>query len=157
MPEISLASPIGRLTIRATNEALTAISWGETSSPEETPLLAEARRQLSAYFAGALTVFDLPFELHGSAFQKSVWNLMCRIPAGSVRTYGEIGAELGAPARAVGGACGRNPLPIIVPCHRIIAANGNLGGYSGGRGVATKRYLLALEKFETRQLDLFGT
>jgi methylated-DNA-[protein]-cysteine S-methyltransferase len=158
MPELSFLSPIGSLVLREKQGALVALGWGTVERHEETPLLREARRQLAAYFAGRLKKFELPLVLSGSRFQQAVWQAMLAIPHGSVRSYGEVAAELRAAARAVGGACGKNPLPIIVPCHRIVAANSALGGYSGAGGVATKRFLLELEQgCVTHQLDLFRT
>lgn len=157
MPEISFDSPIGALTIRELDGAIAAVDWGHVASPAPTPLLREARAQLEAYFAGRLRRFDLPLVLAGSRFRQAVWQAMLAIPYGAVRTYGAVAAELCASPRAVGGACGSNPIPIIVPCHRIVAANGALGGYSGAGGVATKRFLLALEGRSARQLELFGT
>jgi methylated-DNA-[protein]-cysteine S-methyltransferase len=157
MPKISLASPVGTLTVCERDDAIAAIDWRDDAAGHETPLLREARAQLVAYFAGHLRRFDLPLALAGSPFQQAVWQAMLAIPSGAVRTYGDVAAELGASARAVGGACGRNPIPIIVPCHRIVAANGALGGYSGAGGAETKRFLLALEGRSARQLELFRT
>ena len=105
----------------------------------------EAKRQLAAYFAGNLTDFDLPLALVGTAFQKRVWDELRRIPHGNTVTYGELARRIGSPnaCRAVGLANGRNPLSIIVPCHRVVGANGKLIGYAGG--MARKEALLALE------------
>ncbi|MDF1722109.1 MAG: methylated-DNA--[protein]-cysteine S-methyltransferase [Minwuia sp.] len=109
------------------------------------PLVAETSRQLDAYFAGKLDSFDLPVRPAGTTFQRLVWHIMQRIPKGHVRTYGGVAEELGASARAVGTACGRNPIPIIIPCHRIVAANGKLGGFSASGGVEDKVWLLRHE------------
>lgn len=109
------------------------------------PLVAETSRQLDAYFAGELDAFDLPVRPAGTTFQRLVWHIMQRIPKGHVRTYGGVAEELGASARAVGTACGRNPIPIIIPCHRIVAANGKLGGFSASGGVEDKVWLLRHE------------
>jgi methylated-DNA-[protein]-cysteine S-methyltransferase len=157
MPEISLDSPVGTLTVREANGAVVAIDWRRGTSDGATPLLREARAQLEAYFAGRLQRFNLPLVLAGSRFQQAVWQAMLAIPSGAVRTYGEVAVELCASPRAVGGACGKNPIPIIVPCHRIVAANGALGGYSGADGAETKRFLLALEGRSAPQLGLFRT
>lgn len=104
-----------------------------------------AHTQLTAYFAGELQTFDLPLVLRGTAFQLSVWEALCGIPYGTTASYGDIAERLGQPgaSRAVGGANHRNPLPIVIPCHRVVAANGALGGYAGG--VRFKRFLLDLE------------
>lgn len=146
MPQCSLHSPVGDLTLFEDDGALVALDWGWVEEQGETPLLAEARRQLDAYFAGDRTDFDLPLSpVGGTAFQNRVWQIMRAIPYGAVRTYGELAAELSSSARAIGGACGRNPLPILIPCHRVVGRNGALGGYSGMEGTDTKKRLLMLE------------
>lgn len=123
-----------------------AVEWGWVPDQEESPLLLEARQQLDAYFVGDLTSFNLPLDpVGGTAFQRRVWQAMTSIPYGHTRTYGEVAADLGSSARAVGGACGRNPLPILIPCHRIVGRNGSLGGYTGLEGTDTKKRLLMLE------------
>ena len=143
------ASPVGRLALEADGEALTGVRWAGTgeraSRGAPAPVLAEARRQLERYFAGRLRAFDLPLAARGTDFQHSVWKMMREIPYGETATYGGIAMALGSGARAVGTACGRNPLPIIVPCHRVLGSGGSEGGFSGGRGLPTKRKLLALE------------
>jgi methylated-DNA-[protein]-cysteine S-methyltransferase len=108
-------------------------------------LMLEALRQFRLYFAGELQTFDLPLELIGTDFQKRVWNLLRGIPYGDTRSYGQLAREMGAPraVRAVGAANGRNPIPIIVPCHRVIGASGKLVGFGGG--LDWKRFLLDLE------------
>jgi O-6-methylguanine DNA methyltransferase len=110
------------------------------------PLLREAASQIQSYLAGERQTLDLPIDLRaGSAFQRRVWEATATIPFGQVRSYGEVARQVGVPggARAVGGALGKNPVPIIVPCHRVLRANGQLGGF--GLGIETKRELLALE------------
>jgi methylated-DNA-[protein]-cysteine S-methyltransferase len=151
---VTVCSPLGMLTVTEQDGAIIKLRWrGTVATPAPTPLLAEATRQLAAYFDGKLKDFDLPLRPAGSPFQQAVWLAMCRIPAGSTRSYGAIAAEVGAPARAVGGACGSNPIPIIIPCHRILATGGSLGGYSGQGGNETKRFLLALEGAEAADAD----
>lgn len=146
MPRLAVDSPLGRLTFFEEDGRLTALDWyGKRSAGEPTPLLLEARRQLAAYFAGRRRGFDLPLAPAGSSFELRVWQLMSDIPYGETRTYGELARDLAAAPRAVGQACGRNPLPILIPCHRVLAADGRLGGYSGGQGAETKRRLLMLE------------
>lgn len=110
------------------------------------PLLKEATHQLAAYFAGKLRRFDLPLDMAGTGFQKRVWRALLSIPYGETRSYAFVAREIGVPraARAVGAANGRNPIAIIVPCHRVIASDGSLAGYAGG--LAMKRMLLELEK-----------
>jgi methylated-DNA-[protein]-cysteine S-methyltransferase len=142
---ITVPSPVGALTLAERGGRIVSVSWAGSSKDAPTPLLAEAARQLEAYFAGRLVRFDLPLDPAGSDFQRRVWAAMEAIPFGATRSYGEIAAELGSAARAVGGACGRNPIPVIIPCHRVLAAGRGLGGYSGAGGLDTKRALLALE------------
>ncbi len=113
---------------------------------ENDPLICEAARQLEEYFAGRRREFDLPIELHGTAFQQRVWEALLAIPYGETRTYAEIATSMGIPggARAVGGANHANPIAIVVPCHRVVNADGGLGGYGGG--LALKRMLLEMER-----------
>jgi methylated-DNA-[protein]-cysteine S-methyltransferase len=145
MPRLSFDSPVGRLTLFEEQGALTAVDWGGKSSDTPTPLLLEAKRQLTDYFAGRRKQFDLPLAPAGSPFKQRVWQLMCEIPYGETRSYGDLAHDLDGVPRAVGQACGRNPLPIFIPCHRVLAAGGKLGGFSGGKGAETKRRLLMLE------------
>ena len=144
MQRLSVASPIGPLTIVAENDALVAVEWRDRKAHDESALLRAAVRQLGDYFAGTLKRFDLPLAPAGAPHEQQVWQLMAAIPYGETRRYGELARELGAEAQAIGEACGRNPLPIFIPCHRVVAHNG-LGGYSGGKGIETKRRLLVLE------------
>lgn len=145
MPSLSIPSPVGQLTIDEQDDAIVAIRWADAPSGNGSPLLAEAARQLTAYFDGRLSHFDLPLAATGSAFDQRVWSAMRAIPYGQTRSYGELAHDTSSAPRAVGRACGRNPIPIVVPCHRVLAARGGLGGYSGGAGLATKQILLALE------------
>lgn len=144
MPSLSMSSPVGTLTIEEADEAIVAIRWAETPAGNGSTLLAEAARQLDAYFAGKLRDFDLPLRPAGSPFEQSVWQAMQAIPYGETRCYGDLAGAVGSAPRAVGRACGSNPIPIVVPCHRVLAKAG-LGGYSGAGGLATKTRLLALE------------
>jgi methylated-DNA-[protein]-cysteine S-methyltransferase len=158
MPQLSVPSPLGTLLLTQDDGILTGVAWSRDTGADDTPLLRETARQLDAYFAGRLHDFDLPMHLAGSSFQRSVWQAMLRIPYGETRSYGDLAAELSSAARAVGGACGRNPIPIIVPCHRILAASRAIGGYSGGGGTDSKRFLLALEGYalpDSAPLPLF--
>ncbi len=145
MAHLSMNSPLGSLTVFEERGALVAIEWGRAPDPVPSPLLAEATDQLDAYFTGRLRAFDLPLRPAGTVFQRAVWALMGDIPYGATRTYGEFACTLGTAPRPVGGACGRNPIPIVIPCHRVVGAGGRMTGYSGGDGVATKRALLRLE------------
>ena len=145
MTYLSMNTPLGPFTLFEEENALIAIESGRAPTSRPTALLREAKRQLDAYFDGDLQVFDLPLRPRGTAFQKSVWDELSRIPYAALRTYGEVAAALRTSPRAVGGACGRNPLPIVVPCHRVIGAEGQLTGYSETGGVDTKLALLRLE------------
>lgn len=145
----SIESPFGLLTLFAEDEKLTRLVWAigrKRRNARPGPLLAEAERQLAAYFSGRLTSFDLPLAPEGSPFAGKVWGLMQQIPHGETRSYGSLARALNSSARAVGRACGANPLPILVPCHRVVGAGGRLCGYSGQGGIATKARLLALEQ-----------
>ncbi|CCQ75615.1 methylated-DNA--[protein]-cysteine S-methyltransferase [Magnetospira sp. QH-2] len=146
MAHLSFHSPVGSLTLFEEDGLLVALDWGRVPECDGVPaVLGEAKRQLDAYFEGDLQDFDLPLEPRGTEFQRRVWSEMQRIPFGEVRTYGDLAYAIGSGPRAVGGACGRNPLPIVIPCHRVTGANNRLTGYSGGQGLDTKRRLLAFE------------
>ena len=142
MPQLSLHTPLGEVTISEDGGAIVALDWGRGRDQEATPLLREACDQLQKYFDGKRMSFDLPLAPKGSDFQKRVWAALCAIPPGETRSYADIARTIGSAPRAVGGANGANPIPLFIPCHRVIAADGSLGGYSGGDGTATKRYLL---------------
>lgn len=141
--------PVGRLAIEADHDAVTRVRWvsasERTRNKSTSPVLKEAARQLDRYFARKLRRFDLPLAAHGTDFQKRVWAAMCDIPYGETATYGGLAMALGTGPRPIGMACGRNPIPIIQPCHRVMASGGREGGFSGGKGLPTKRQLLALE------------
>lgn len=144
VPQLSLHSPVGDLTVSEEDGALVAIDWGWGRDQSETPLLRDARDQLHAYFDGALTRFTLKLAPRGSPYRQRVWAALSRIPYGETRSYAEIAREAGGSPRSVGGANGANPIPIVIPCHRVLATTG-IGGYSGGDGLDTKRFLLSLE------------
>ncbi len=162
----TIESPVGRLSITEANGALVRIAWSDREAgdsagdpgaqPGETPLLARAAAQLDEYFAGERRDFDLPLAPPGTPFQRRVWTQMARIPFGATASYGALAREVGSVARAIGGACGANPIPIVIPCHRVVGEGGALGGFSGGAGPATKRALLELEGIAPREPDLFG-
>ena len=141
----AIKTPIGPLTLEADENAVTAIRFSAGGAQDASPLLDAAEAQLREYFAGARRTFDLPLAPHGTAFQQRVWTASRTIPYGETRTYGELAAAIDSPnpSRAVGMANHRNPIPIIIPCHRVIGANGTLTGYAGGLEI--KRRLLALE------------
>lgn len=144
MPLATLDTPLGRLAIEEAGGAIMRVFWSDREDADETPLLAAARAQLAAYFDGRLRRFDLPLAPAADTFQTAVRAAMLAIPYGETRTYGEIARDLGTYGQPVGAACGANPLPVIVPCHRVLSATG-LGGYSGRGGVETKIALLKLE------------
>ncbi len=137
-------SPIGNILLSADARGLTALRFVRSLSGEtaQTRMLKEGRAQLEAYFQGKLTDFDLPLVLEGTPFQKAVWKVLQEIPFGETRTYKEVAELIGRPlaCRAVGNAVGKNPLPIVVPCHRVVAGNGKMGGFSCG--IEKKHYLL---------------
>jgi methylated-DNA-[protein]-cysteine S-methyltransferase len=145
MPQLSFHTPLGALTLSEDNGAIVALDWGWGRDQTQTTGLCEGRDQLQAYFDGKLQTFTLPLAPRGTPYQCRVWRALQTIPYGHTRSYGEVAADIGGSARSVGGANGRNPIPIIIPCHRVIGYGG-LGGYSGGEGLETKRWLLALEK-----------
>lgn len=139
----SLNTPIGPLSLEETDGAITRVGW-VWEGADSSPLLDEAAAQLTAYFDHRLEVFDLPLRVEGSVFQRAVCAEMLSIPLGETRTYGQIAQALDAPAQPVGNACGSNPIPVIIPCHRVVAAT-SLGGFSGKGGVETKVALLRHE------------
>ena len=141
--ERSMPSPVGDLTILAGTHGITALEWRK-GRMDDTPILRRAVQQLEDYFAGDLTEFTVPIRLRCSEFQQSVCAAMTAIPFGETRTYGDLADQLGVPAQAIGQACGGNPLPIIIPCHRVLGAN-SLGGFSGDGGIETKVTLLRHE------------
>ncbi len=144
MPQLALHTPVGDLSVSEADGAIVAIDWGWGRDQDATALLIRARDQLHAYFDGALTAFDLPLAPAGTSYRQRVWRALCAIPYGETRSYAQIAAAAGGVPRSVGQANGANPIPIIIPCHRVLAA-ADIGGYSGGDGVITKRQLLALE------------
>lgn len=148
----SYLSPIGRIWIAVEEEKIVGISIGEDgngieeSGLEQSEVLKEAKRQLAEYFNGSRREFRLPLKFRGTDFQEKVWRALQTIPYGQTRSYGEIAAIIGNPkaSRAVGGANHKNPILIVVPCHRVIGADGSLVGF--GCGLAVKKYLLELER-----------
>jgi methylated-DNA-[protein]-cysteine S-methyltransferase len=153
----TIDSPVGELRLIASDDGLRAILWGAEDAEriasidgdmveERTPLLDEAAKQLGEYFAGTRRDFDLPLDPAGTDFQKSAWMVLRGIPYGETMTYGEQARRLGDPnkARAVGAANGKNPLSIVVPCHRVIGSNGDLTGFAAG--VDIKSWLLDHER-----------
>jgi len=150
VPHISLHTPTGDVTVFEEDGAIVSLDWGWVAEQTPTPLLQRARDQLYGYFDGELKSFDLPLRPAGTAYRRAVWEALRAIPYGETRTYLDIARQAGGSARSVGQANGHNPIPLIIPCHRVVAA-GHLGGFSGGDGLETKRWLLALEN-PTRSL-----
>ena len=142
-------TPVGKLCIGEENGCITHVTWSKIPQEyvlEETELILKCKVQLEEYFAGKRKTFDLPLAPKGTEFQQKVWNALKEIPYGEIKTYGEIAAAIGNPkaARAVGMANNRNPIGIIIPCHRVVGVNGKLVGYAGG--MEKKEFLLELEK-----------
>lgn len=156
----TIRSPVGTLTLVASDDGLAGILWDNdrpgrvrldmTRTDENHPVLAETARQLADYFAGTRTVFDVKLDATGTDFQKKVWQALSTIPSGETRTYAQIATQIGKPdaVRAVGAANGRNPISIIVPCHRVIGSTGKLTGFAGG--LEAKAWLLEHEGAKTK-------
>ena len=160
----TIDSPVGTLLLAASDAGLHAIEFAENRHPVKRsidwqegdyPLLARAHLQLDEYFAGTRHVFDLPLSPQGTDFQRKVWNTLASIPYGQTISYAQLAQRIGKPSamRAVGAANGRNPLPIVLPCHRVIGADGSLTGFGGG--LPTKQFLLQLEGALAPAKDLF--
>ena len=145
MPQLSFHTPVGALTLSEEDGAIVSLDWGFGRDQTETSLLLRGRKQLQAYMDGELQVFDLPLAPHGSGYRQLVWQTLCTIPYGQTTSYAAISAAVGGSPRSVGAANGANPIPLLIPCHRVVS-RGGLGGYSGGDGIETKRWLLALER-----------
>jgi methylated-DNA-[protein]-cysteine S-methyltransferase len=148
LEQTSVSSPVGWLTLVASEQGLCAVNWGSAGRKRQPqhPVLQAAATQLEEYFAGTRRTFDLQLDLRGTPFQVRTWSALAEIPYGTTVSYGEQARRLGVPraVRAVGAANGSNPLPIVLPCHRVIGANGALTGYGGGLDV--KQWLLAHER-----------
>ena len=144
MSRAAIDTPLGPVWAEATGGAITASGWGEAPRDTDDPLLAEALAQLAAYFDGGRQGFDLPL-VHGrTGLQAEVLAALSAIPFGETRSYGDLSKRIGAPAQAIGQACGANPLPILIPCHRVLGATG-LGGFSAPGGIEAKVWLLRHE------------
>jgi methylated-DNA-[protein]-cysteine S-methyltransferase len=152
-----IESPIGRIEITSDGNAITSLSIERAGSlpydeldESSSKLLDLAARQLGEYFSGKRHTFELPVAAHGTQFQESIWSQLAHIEWGDFRSYGQLGIASGraTAGRAVGGAVGANPIPIIIPCHRVLAGNNKITGYSGGNGIPTKVWLLEHEGIE---------
>lgn len=149
---LGVDTPLGPLTVLADGDAIVAINWEICAEPRPSAVLEHAAEQLQAYFTRRRRGFDLSLAPTGSDFQRAVWKTMSAIPYGETRTYGDLARDIGSAPRAVGAACGRNPIPIIIPCHRVLGTGGKLTGYSGGKGLEAKSFLL---RHENAFLPLF--
>lgn len=144
--QAAMASPVGNLWVTANDNGITEVAFRDgVPTAESSPLVERALAQLTEYFAGARQEFSLPLAAQGTAFQQAVWRALCDLPYGATASYQDIARQIDNPkaVRAVGAANGRNPIAIIVPCHRVIGANGTLTGYAGG--LPRKQWLLQLE------------
>ena len=144
MAILAVDTQFGALCVEEVDGSITGLTWRGKSEGEPTPLLEEAARQLAAYAAGKLTAFDLPLNPKGGPLQQGVMREMSAIPFGETRSYGDIAKVLGVAAQPIGQACGANPIPVIIPCHRVTGTHG-LGGFSGMGGIDTKVALLRHE------------
>ena len=144
--EATITSPVGQLIVRVRDEHIEELRWSQAARNDTHPLISETIKQIAAYFDGSLKTFELPLRPHGEYFQRAVCDAMLAIPYGETRTYAEQAKLVGRPraVRAVGSANGANPISLVVPCHRVIATGGKLGGYGGGLDL--KRRLLAMEQ-----------
>jgi methylated-DNA-[protein]-cysteine S-methyltransferase len=149
------ASPIGNIYLQARDNKVAFIAIGVPSvaNSGKATVLDEAEKQLTKYLAGKSQVLDFEVAVEGTEFQKDVWREISNIPFGETKTYGEIAEAIGRPkaVRAVGGAVGANPVPLVIGCHRVLGASGKITGYSGGDGLPTKRILLALEGIKAKE------
>jgi methylated-DNA-[protein]-cysteine S-methyltransferase len=144
VPQLSLHTPIGPITVSEEDGAIVSLDWGWGRDQTETATLLKARAELCAYFDGSTDGFTVALNPAGTLYRRRVWDALRAIPYGATRSYAEIARAAGGAARSVGQANAANPIPIIIPCHRVLASHG-IGGYSGGDGLVTKRYLLELE------------
>ena len=141
---LSLDTPTGRFWLLSDGTAITRAAWHPLGPEAPSPLLEEAATQIRAYYAGQREVFELPLRVDASPFQQAVCDAIAAIPFGETRSYGDLARALGRPAQAIGQGCGGNPIPLLIPCHRVLSTTG-LGGFSGDGGVETKVWLLKHE------------
>ncbi len=145
MSALSMHSPLGPLTVAEEDGAIVALDWGWSPDSEETGLLCLVRSQLGEYFDGMRQSFNLALAPRGTPFQRQVWARLMDIPYGQTESYAGIARVTDSGPRAIGTACATNPIPILIPCHRVVGRDGALTGYSGGDGIGSKQYLLRLE------------
>jgi methylated-DNA-[protein]-cysteine S-methyltransferase len=150
---MSVASPIGPITLIAQGERIIRVELGKKARTEGiSKVLTDAKKELDAYFSGKLERFSVPIDAVGTEFQKSVWKEIAKLSFGKTISYGEIAAKIGNPAasRAVGVAVGSNPTPLLVGCHRVLGSSGKITGFTGAKGIKTKAWLLEHEQIEFR-------
>ena len=150
MFQLSFSSPIGPLTLVQDGEDITRLLWQSPGNGKGSLELFRAKDQINNYFKGTSKNFSLSLRPYGTKFQNRVWSVLMAIPYGKVKTYGEVARTLKTSPRAIGNACGKNPIPLIIPCHRVVGASGSLTGYSGGNGPKTKAFLLEHESSQRR-------
>ena len=137
-------TPVGSIGADWDGTSITALHWARAGTLTDGPVFDQLKDELCRYFAGKLSDFEVPLNAGGNDFQRRFHRALCDIPYGETRSYGDLAQQLGVSAQAIGQACGANPIPILIPCHRVLGANG-LGGYSGAGGIETKVALLKLE------------
>ncbi len=149
MPQLSLHTPVGPVTISAEDEVIVSLDWGWGRDQQPTPLLARAKAWLEAYFDGRMQPMDLPLDPYGTAYRRRVWSAIAGIAPGEVWSYRRVSELAGGSPRSIGSAMAHNPIPLLIPCHRVVGSGPMgrmvLGGYSGGEGTETKRFLLSHE------------
>ena len=150
MFQLSFSSPIGPLTLVQDGEDITRLLWQSPENGKGSLELFRAKDQINNYFKGTRKNFSLSLRPYGTKFQNRVWSVLMAIPYGKVKTYGEVARTLKTSPRAIGNACGKIPIPLIIPCHRVVGASGSLTGYSGGDGLKTKAFLLEHENSQKR-------
>jgi methylated-DNA-[protein]-cysteine S-methyltransferase len=150
LPQLSLHTPIGPITVSAEADAIVAVDWGWGRDQDPAPLLLRAKDWLHAYFDGEITAMTLPLAPTGTAYRQRVWSTISVIAPGHTESYQAVAKLAGGSARSVGGAMAANPIPILIPCHRVVGiglrGGSVIGGYSGGEGIETKSFLLDLER-----------
>lgn len=150
MPQLSLHTPVGAVTVSAEADAIVAIDWGWGRDQEPSPLLLRAKDWLHAYFDGEIGPMTLPLDPAGTAYRRRVWSAIGSIAPGETQSYRVVAQRAGGSPRSVGGAMATNPIPILIPCHRVVGSGLSgrsvIGGYSGGEGIETKSFLLDLER-----------
>ena len=150
MFQLSFSSPIGPLTLVQDGKDITRLLWKSPGNGKGSLELFRARDQINNYFKGTRKKFSLSLRPYGTKFQNRVWSVLMAIPYGKVKTYGEVARKLKTSPRAIGNACGQNPIPLIIPFHRVVGASGSLTGYRGGYGLKTKAFLLEHENSQRR-------